>query len=187
MAWFSVFIMTYLYFSIPFNRFVMSITRRKESSDRDAKNVSIYSAFSKNGKVIGVILVALQVVPLLTILIVCTRSNASRTVLFGVLFFAILGNMYPIFNRFHGSKGRTVLTWGLLYLVFEALLVMMVVWIGTYKVTGSPKHGVTINALLLPLLIFFHEKDVPILLICLGVSIVVLLNNRHKTSDFSSK
>lgn len=186
MVWIVVFIMIYLYFSIPFNRFAMKISHNKPLVDQEESSISIYNAFSRNGKLIGIMLVALQVIPLLTIIKAFEIRETPRAVEFGILFVAMLGNMYPIFNQFKGSKGRTLLIWGLLYLVYEALIVLLLVWMTTYKITRNPKLGTTINAFLLPLIVFIHERNVTILLLSISVSILVLLNDLHKASDFSS-
>lgn len=178
---------TYLYFSIPLNHYLMKRKHAVDLEEIGSTNISIYKVFKYGSKSTGICLVLIQAASLLILFSLASRVlNWSHDRLYLLLFSAMLGNMYSIFMGFKGSKGRTLLIWGMLYLQPLALIFMGLIWFIPHKFFNKSTLGTVINCIFLPLFIYYSQEDMKILIGVLLISFLVLVNQRHRTSDFKT-
>lgn len=175
----------YVIASIPFSEWLFFITQGKRLSEVGTKNTGVANIFLYGKKWMGILSVFWLASSALGLLLNAKlRLNYTNPELSIILFFLILGNMYPIFNGFKGSKGRTILIWGLMVVNFIMLIPMTIIWWSAYLATKKSTVGVLINACLLPIIVYFVEDSLVMAGITVLISSLVLTKNREDKDDF---
>lgn len=179
------YIFAYLIASIPFIEWLFFVYEGKRLSEVGTKNTGVANIFLYGKKWMGILSVLWLASTTIGILLygkqILNYSNPELSIL---LFFMILGNMYPIFNKFKGSKGRTILIYGMMVINAFLLIPMAFIWWATYFATKKSTEGVLINALILPIIVYFVEDSILMASITALISGLVLLKNREEKDDF---
>ncbi|GAB3671197.1 glycerol-3-phosphate 1-O-acyltransferase PlsY [Salinisphaera aquimarina] len=106
--------------------------RRSGSGNAGATN-----ALRTGGRGYGAAVLAFDLLKgVVAALLVQAIFGVSQAAAFGCGAMAVIGHVYPVFFGFRGGKGAATLIGVLLVLLPAALLVGLVVWIGTLVTTG---------------------------------------------------
>ena len=175
----------YLVSSIPFNSLLVSHVTGIDLMTRDTKITGIANTFRNAPLWVGFAGVFWQLLLLCIFLVwIPMLLPMVRWQLFLLLSSLILGNIFPIFHDFKGSKGRTLLMWGLLYLAPWLLIVLLIAWGLAFFMTKRSPVGVKIAAVALPVFVFLIEQDMIIATIILLMVIPLQINNHSTYDDF---
>lgn len=177
-------IIAYLLSSIPVIQIMVNQTTGAKLDQVGSGNVGVANAFRNAPRWVGIIGVFWQVV--LTIGLLATGRfvfQLSQVGLYLMFSGLILGNLYPLFNHFKGSKARTILLWGLLFLNVYLFILAVVVWLLVFTVTKNSPLSVKVQLLIFPAGVWVLEKNLWILVIVLLIEGLLLVNNGSSRDD----
>ena len=169
-------ILAYIISSIPIIHMLTYTTTGVSLHETGTKNVGVANMFKNTSKKVGIIGVSIQA--LMTLIILNFSQSylgLNRLSLFLILSSLILGNLFPLFNKFRGSKGRTIAGWGLLYLSPLSLVVGLSIWGILFYILKSSSKSMAIVLSLFPIVIYYFEKSLPISLYLFFNKLILLM------------
>lgn len=151
-----------------------------------SRNVGIANIFRHASKKAGYLAVLyLVILSIGNLLLAEYLFSIDGDRLYVVFLALILGNAYPLFGLFPGSKARTVILWSQLYLNPLVVLLYAVVWGLVYFLTKRSRAGALAVSIAYPILLYLVERA-PIPVVCaLVASLVLLPKNSRERDDFA--
>jgi len=142
---------SYLLGSIPFGYLIFYFTEGKDIRTMGSGNIGATNLLRSKGKLAGLLTLALDILKgALPVIYGRIHFDLPWLVLLGALA-VLLGHVFPVFLKFHGGKGVASLVGIFLVFYFPALLVFLVVFLLTLKLTRT----VSLASLLATTALFF--------------------------------
>ncbi len=178
-------LVAYLVGSIPVSYILTRWTTGVELQKVGTKNVGIANTFQHAPCWVGYISVLTDVLKVFTVLLAAQYwLGLGRDELYVLLAALIIGNVFPVFLRFRGSKARTITMWGLLWLAPLATAVLLVLWGFLFFVTKNSRIGVGVALAASPLLLFIVEGSWLIFGLAMALVVLLATQNREQRDDF---
>jgi glycerol-3-phosphate acyltransferase PlsY len=142
---------SYLLGSIPFGYLIFYLTEGKDIRTTGSGNIGATNMLRSKGKLAGLLTLALDILKgALPVIYGRIHFDLPWLVLLGALA-VLLGHVFPVFLKFHGGKGVASLVGIFLLFYYPALLVFLVVFLLTLKLT----RYVSLSSLLATTALFF--------------------------------
>jgi glycerol-3-phosphate acyltransferase PlsY len=147
----SFIVFSYLLGSIPFGYLVFYFTEGKDIRTLGSGNIGATNVLRSKGKLAGLLTLALDILKgAAPVIYGRIHFDLPWIVLLGGLA-VLLGHVFPVFLRFHGGKGVASLVGVFLVFYYPALLVFLIVFLLTLKLT----RYVSLASLLAATALFF--------------------------------
>ena len=128
-------VFSYLLGSIPFGYLIFYFSEGKDIRTLGSGNIGATNVLRSKGKLAGLVTLALDILKgALPVLYGQTHFDLPWFVLLGALA-VLLGHVFPVFLKFRGGKGVASLVGIFLAFYYPALLVFLVVFLLTLKLT----------------------------------------------------
>ncbi|MBN1141824.1 MAG: glycerol-3-phosphate acyltransferase [Deltaproteobacteria bacterium] len=179
-AFLLVLLACYLIGSIPFGLVVTRLAGVGDIRKAGSGNIGATNVYRTAGRRLGILTLFLDALKGALPLYFCKLFLPLDETRIGLIALALfLGHCFPIYLRFKGGKGVATALGVFLVLnplaVLEALLLFVfIVWKSRYVSMGSISA-----ASVMPLLIYIHQKSLPLFLAALAIGLVVIYRHRE--------
>ena len=170
----------YLIGSIPFGLVVTRLAGVGDIRQAGSGNIGATNVYRTAGRRLGILTLLLDALKGALPLYFCKLYLPLDETQVGLIALALfLGHCFPIYLRFKGGKGVATALGVFLVLnplaVLDALLLFVfIVWKSRYVSMGSISA-----ACVMPLLIYIHQKSLPLFLAALAIGLVVIIRHRE--------
>jgi len=179
-------LIAYLYGAIPYAYIAIYLIKGKRLSEEGTGNIGVTNAFKVGGTAAGVITVLGEISKaLVPIGIARYLFGGSLYVTLLFVLFALIGTSFSIFLKGRGGKGSTVAWNSLLILSPYSFFILLLLWIGLFKLSRGNLLIKKIPLLFIPLVIFLVERDWIFTLFGLLTGIFLYLNTYRRKDDFA--
>lgn len=178
-------VLFYVYGSIPFAFIFTYVITGKVIYEKGTKNVGVANTFMIGGFLAGFLTVAGESSKALLPLFVSRHYlNYDLATSLMLVFSAIIGTNCSVFLKGKGGMGTTVLMWTLAVLSPYSLILFFAVFIFSFLATKDSYYTSIIGYSLLPFVLFFFERSIPITIFGLATAILFVSNYNRSRDDF---
>jgi len=128
-----------------------------------------------------------DVLKVVAIILIAKYFTDNIFVIYGVIFLTFLGHIFPIQLKFKGGKGISVLLGGLLMINYFYILFLIAGLIIPYIITKNFTISGLMSLLILPVVIYFFNKNIYDMIFISVINIFVLFTHRKNIYDFIKK
>ncbi len=128
-----------------------------------------------------------DVLKVIGIILISNHFFNNSLVTYGVIFFTFIGHIFPIQLKFKGGKGISVYLGGLIMINYFYILFLIAGLILPYIITKNFTISGLISLLLLPLVIYFFNKNIYDIIFVSIINIMVLFTHRKNIYSFINK
>jgi|TARA_B110000261_G_scaffold77116_1_gene89053 glycerol-3-phosphate acyltransferase PlsY len=190
------FAFAYLIGSIPFGLIITKILTGKNITKEGSGNIGATNVFRTVSKKTGAIVLLLDSIkPIIALIIIKNYDfvfyQEYKVV---IIFFSIIGHIYPVWLKFKGGKGVATLFGGFLFLEPYSAILSITTWVLTVKVTKLSSLGALISIFILTIANFifidggFNKTLILLLMIIIYFkhkeNIKRLINRNENKIDF---
>ena len=177
---FLFFSSAYLIGSIPFGLVITKILTGKNITKEGSGNIGATNVFRTVSKKTGALVLLLDSIKPIIVLIIIRNYDFVFYEEYKVviIFFSIIGHIYPVWLKFKGGKGVAALFGGFLFLEPYSAILSITTWVLVVKLTRLSSLGALISIFILTLANFiFIDGDFNKLLILL---LMIIIYYKHK-------
>ena len=177
---FLFFSSAYLIASIPFGLVITKILTGKNITKEGSGNIGATNVFRTVSKKTGALVLLLDSIKPIIVLIIISNYDFVFYEEYKVviIFFSIIGHIYPVWLKFKGGKGVAALFGGFLFLEPYSAILSITTWVLVVKLTRLSSLGALISIFILTLANFiFIDGDFNKLLILL---LMIIIYYKHK-------
>jgi|TARA_B100000787_G_scaffold169922_1_gene162896 glycerol-3-phosphate acyltransferase PlsY len=174
------FAFAYLIGSIPFGLIITKILTGKNITKEGSGNIGATNVFRTVSKKTGTLVLLLDAIkPIIALLIIMNYdADFFEEYKVGIVFFSIIGHIYPLWLRFKGGKGVATLFGGFLFLEPYSAIFSIITWVLTVKLTRLSSLGALISIFILTIANFiFIDGDFNKTLVLL---LMIIIYYKHK-------
>lgn len=179
-------LIAYLYGAIPYAYIATYLLKRKKLTEEGTGNIGVTSAFKVGGTAAGVITVFGEISKaLVAIGIGHYLFNGSLYVTLIFVLLALLGTSFSIFLKGRGGKGSTVAWNSLLILSPYSFFILLLLWVGLFKLSRGNLLIKKIPLLFIPLVIHLVERNWVFTLFGFIAGMLLYMNSYRRKDDFA--
>ncbi|GAB6098655.1 glycerol-3-phosphate 1-O-acyltransferase PlsY [Halanaerocella petrolearia] len=169
----------YLLGSIPFGLLVAKLIKGKDIREYGSGNIGATNAFRLMGLKFGV-LVALLDIGKGVVAVKLAQAVLGDQVLLALLagLMSVAGHNLSLFLGFEGGRGVATSVGVLGSLAPLVVIIVFVVWLSIVLLTKYVSLGSITGAALIPVLMFFFDKDMTLVIFSLLIAIFVIYSHR---------
>jgi len=174
------FAFAYLIGSIPFGLIITKILTGKNITKEGSGNIGATNVFRTVSKKTGTLVLLLDAIkPIIALLIIMNYdADFFEEYKVGIVFFSVIGHIYPLWLRFKGGKGVATLFGGFLFLEPYSAIFSIITWVLTVKLTRLSSLGALISIFILTIANFiFIDGDFNKTLVLL---LMIIIYYKHK-------
>ncbi len=128
-----------------------------------------------------------DVLKVIILIIIAQHFFKNNYLIYGIIFLTFLGHIFPVQLKFKGGKGISVFLGGLIMLNYFYILFLIAGLIFPYLLTKNFTISGLISLLILPIIIYFFNKNIYDIIFISTINILVLFTHRKNITNFLTK